>query len=105
MKIELFGESEGKVLSVEGILTLDNCHALLDEGKHLASEGYVDVIIDFKKVDFIDSAGMGALISLSKLMKANGGTLWLRNLNQNIDRVIKLARLDTFFNIHRGGFS
>jgi anti-anti-sigma factor len=105
MKVDLQDEANAKVMAVEGIVTLDNCQELLKEGKGLASDGFVDVIVDFGKVDFIDSAGIGTLISLSKLMKDNGGSLQLRNLGDNIKRVFALSRLDNFFKISTTGAS
>ena len=97
MKVELLDEQDAKVMSVIGTVTLDNCQHLLQQGKQLASEGFFDVVVDFGNVDFIDSAGIGTLISLSKLMRESGGNLRLRNLGDNIKRVLSMARLDTFF--------
>jgi len=103
MKLTLLEEPSGKVMAIAGPVTLDNCHLLLKQGKHLVSEGYFDLILDFASVDFIDSAGMGTLISLSKLVKESGGSFQLRNLSDNIRRVLSLARLDRFFGINSGG--
>jgi anti-sigma B factor antagonist len=97
MKVELLDEPNTKVMAVAGTVTLDNCQHLLQQGKLLASDGFVDVVVDFGNVDFIDSAGIGTLISLSKIMRDSGGNLRLRNLGDNIRRVLAMARLDTFF--------
>jgi len=103
MRVDLQDEPNAKVMAVEGVVTLDNCQELLKEGKGLASDGFVDVIVDFRKVEFIDSAGIGTLISLSKVMKDGGGGLKLRNLGDNIKRVFALSRLDAFFTITTSG--
>ena len=103
MKVELLDELRAKVISVNGMITLENCHNLLQQGKNLALEGFTDVIVDFERVEFIDSAGIGTLISLSRLMKDNGGSLQLRNLGDNIKRVLSMSHLDKFFDIYQAG--
>jgi anti-sigma B factor antagonist len=103
MKVELLEESRAKVIALDGMVTLENCHSLLQQGRSLASEGFTDVIVDFELVEFIDSAGIGTLISLSRLMKDNGGSLQLRNLGDNIKRVLNMAHLDKFFEIYQSG--
>src|SRR5262245_42724413 len=99
MKVEVLEETGSKIIAPEVAVTLDNCQVLLRKGKDLASDGFVDVIVDFRSCDFIDSAGIGTLISLSKVMKDSGGSLQLRNLSDNIRRVLSLSRLDSFFRI------
>jgi anti-sigma B factor antagonist len=99
VNLEAYDNPEGKTICINGMVTLDNCHLLSDMGNSLASEGYVDIIVDFIAVSFIDSAGIGTLVSISKLMKRNGGTLKLVRLNENLRRVLTLSRLDKYFEL------
>jgi anti-sigma B factor antagonist len=57
------------------------------------------VILDLSKVDFIDSSGLGAIVAA---MKQLGGDhpLELSGLNENVDKVFRLTRMDTVFRIH-----
>jgi|SRR5262245_14471309 len=99
MNFEVHEDSGGKIISITGMVTVDNCHLLADMGNNLVSEGHVDIVFDFSGVNFIDSAGIGTLISLSKLMKHEGGNLKLIRMNDNLRRVLSLSRLDKFFAI------
>jgi anti-sigma B factor antagonist len=99
MNIRIKDGPADKTVAVNGMVTLDNCHLLMETGTKLVSDGFVDVVMDFSQVDFIDSAGIGTLVSLSKLMKDSGGCLRLTRLNENLRRVLSLSRLDKFFAI------
>ena len=99
MDLEVHDNPEGKTICINGMLTLDNCYLLSNMGISLASEGYVDVIVDFSAANFIDSAGIGTLVSISKLMKRNGGTLKLVHLNENFRRVLMMSRLDKYLEL------
>lgn len=99
MNLEVHSSQGGKTVSISGMVTLDNCHLLANMGNNLVSEGSVDVVFDFGDVNFIDSAGIGTLVSISKLMKSNGGNLKLIHINENLKRVLTLSRLDKFFAI------
>ncbi len=99
MNIQVHDSEGGKTIAISGMVTVDNCHLLAEMGNNLASEGHVDIVCDFSEVNFIDSAGIGTLVSLSKLIKLNGGNLRLVRINDNLRRVLTLSRLDKFFAI------
>jgi anti-sigma B factor antagonist len=99
VNLEMRDDPYGKIISITGMVTVDNCHILADMGNNLASEGHVDLVFDFSGVNFIDSAGIGTLVSISKLMKHGGGNLKLIRINENLRRVLTLSRLDKFFAI------
>jgi anti-anti-sigma factor len=56
-----------------------------------------DVILDLKRVDAIDAAGIGALLSL----QAAGVYLRLRDPSEAVREVLRLTRLETVFEICR----
>ncbi len=48
-----------------------------------------DLIVDFSEIDFIDSSGLGTLVSLMKMM--NGGEMTLCALNPGIRNMFTLT--------------
>lgn len=56
------------------------------------------IILDMGKVDFMDSSGLGALIAVFKCLP-EGRQMALANLGANVERVLKLTRMDTIFTI------
>lgn len=56
------------------------------------------MLIDMTAVDFMDSSGLGAMISVRKAMP-DGMRLSLRGLTPNVERVFRLTRMDAVFDI------
>lgn len=57
------------------------------------------VILDMSQIAFIDSSGLGAIVAV---MKAIGPDrkLELSGLTQTVQKVFRLTRMDTIFQIH-----
>ncbi|PKL35139.1 MAG: hypothetical protein CVV44_23235 [Spirochaetae bacterium HGW-Spirochaetae-1] len=58
-----------------------------------------DIEIDLSSVDYIDSSGVGVLISLLKLQKKKGKTLKINKVSSKVLNVLKLSSLSDVFNI------
>ena len=56
---------------------------------------------DFSKTGYIDSSGLGVLVSLSKKIREQGGELRLAGLNADLQTLFELTKLDTLFAITR----
>lgn len=56
------------------------------------------VEMDMRAVDFMDSSGLGAMIALRKALPENL-PLVLTGLTPNVERVFRLTRMDTVFEI------
>ncbi len=56
------------------------------------------VVLDLSKVEFIDSSGLGAIVAAMKNM-GKDRKLALAGLTPTVDRVFKLTRMDTVFNV------
>ena len=56
-------------------------------------------LIDFSQTGYIDSSGLGVLVSLSKKIREQGGELRLANLNDDLQTLFELTKLDTLFQI------
>ncbi|HGK4059686.1 TPA: anti-sigma factor antagonist [Klebsiella pneumoniae] len=61
-------------------------------------EDSTDLIVDFSKIDFIDSSGLGTLVSLMKMMNGKG-EMTLCALNPGIRNMFTLTRMDRIFRI------
>jgi anti-sigma B factor antagonist len=58
------------------------------------------VILDLSRVAFLDSSGLGAVVSVLKMMGPDR-KLQLSGLTQTVEKVFRLTRMDTIFTIHR----
>ena len=60
------------------------------------------VEIDFSRVAFVDSEGMGALISAHKAVASRGGRVRLIGASDSIRQLFRLTRLDELFDLPPG---
>lgn len=58
------------------------------------------VVLDFAAVDFIDSAGLGVIVSCLRRLKAREGALRLCGLRPPVRSMIELVRLHRIIDLH-----
>ncbi|MBE9476842.1 MAG: STAS domain-containing protein [Proteobacteria bacterium] len=81
---------------------LDAAHAIqFKEGiRAVADEGAEYILLDMTKVEFMDSSGLGALVSVMKYMGADK-KFEITGLTPMVEKVFKLTRMDEVFRVHR----
>jgi anti-sigma B factor antagonist len=87
------------VIGVDGQLIVGNRHELKQRVLEAVEAGERKVVIDFSNTGYIDSSGLGALVSLSKKLRDAGGELRLAGLNDDLRTLFELTKLDTLFTI------
>lgn len=70
-----------------------------DKMREMTAGGGDTILLDLRNVQFMDSSGLGAIISVHKGLPASR-RLELAGLTPNVERVFKLTRMDTIFTIH-----
>ena len=84
-------EPKGKIMGGPDATVLhDKLHELINQGKK-------KVIIDLAKVDWMNSTGLGILISGLTTMRNNGGELKLSNVTEKIQSLLTITKLITIF--------
>ena len=82
---------DGKVTIGEGSVTLRNAiRRLLGEGKN-------KILLNLAGVGYIDSSGIGELVSSYTAVKKEGGNLKLLNLTGKIQDLLAITKLLTVF--------
>ncbi len=87
------------VIGVDGQLIVGNRHELKEKVQSAVDAGDRKVLIDFSDTGYIDSSGLGALVSLSKKLREGDGELRLAGLNEDLRTLFELTKLDTLFKI------
>ncbi len=91
---------EAVVLDISGEIDLYNAPEIKDIVNKLIEQKKYSVVINLKEVTYIDSSGIGALISsLSNLKKYHGG-LKIINVFASVKKVFELTKLTSFFEIY-----
>lgn len=87
------------ILRIDGQLIVGNrqeLKTLIQEG---LDRGERKFLIDCGQTGYIDSSGLGALVSLSKKVRELGGELRIAGLNDDLRSLFELTKLDTLFHI------
>ncbi len=87
------------VIDVKGQLIVGNRQELKQRALDELESGARKFLIDFEGTAYIDSSGLGVLVSLSKKIREQGGELRLANLNDDLRTLFELTKLDTLFHI------
>jgi anti-sigma B factor antagonist len=87
------------VVTVEGQLIVANRQDLKQIVQDALDRGAKRFVIDFTPTAYIDSSGLGALVSISKRVREAGGELRLAGLNEDLRSLFELTKLDTLFRI------
>ena len=100
MAFTLIKQSTGIVLvTVDGQLIVGNRQELKQKVLDALDGGARKFVIDFSQAGYIDSSGLGVLVSLSKKIREPGGDLRLAGLNEDLQTLFELTKLDTLFTI------
>lgn len=92
-------EGDATVVEVADQLVVGNRRELKQEVVSRLGEGEDRFVLDFEDTRYIDSSGLGVLVSLSKKIRQQGGELRLAGLDDDLRTLFELTRLDTLFQI------
>lgn len=90
-------QSDGvTVLALSGHLVMgEESQQLKRQVEALVEQSQTNVIMHMEGVAYIDSFGVGELVSCVTIMKKNGGMLKLVNPTQFVREVLRVTHLDT----------
>lgn len=94
MDIRIEQRDDTTVVAIAGQLLLENRQELKDRVLAELQQGRRRFLVDFRQTSYIDSSGLGALVSVAKRIREAGGEVWVANLNNDLRTVFTLTRLD-----------
>lgn len=77
----------------------EECAALRDLVRDLLAKGQKQILFNLDDVNYIDSSGLGHLVSAFTSVRNHGGELKLLNLSNAIENLMQITRLYTVFEI------
>jgi anti-anti-sigma factor len=99
MSFAIKKQGEVCVVAVDGQLIVGNRQELKQRVLDEIERGERRFLVDFSQTGYIDSSGLGVLVSLSKKIRDAGGELRLAGLNEDLRTLFELTKLDTLFQI------
>lgn len=96
LTIDLDQESSYWLLKLHGDLDYGECASFRMNIDRILKSGPPATIVDLSDLEYLDSSGLGLLLSLSKEYGAQGGKLVLVT-NETVDNILSLTRLNGIF--------
>jgi anti-sigma B factor antagonist len=88
------------IVELSGRIDLTNASKLHNAIKELLNKEVQDVILNLNQVSFIDSSGMGVLVSILHSIQSHERHLKLCTLQANVLNIFELLKLDKVFEIY-----
>jgi len=100
--MEITVESQGKVnlLMLKGKLDLANAGKIKETVKGLLEQDRNKILFNMAGVDFINSSGLGALVSMMKDIRLRRGRLTLSDLAPYVSEIFEITQLSNVFEIY-----
>ena len=88
------------IIDFSGRITLGEASAMVRTTiRQLADGGQRKILLNLADVDYIDSAGIGELVSAFTTVRNAGGELKLLNLTKRVVDLLQITRLYTVFDV------
>jgi anti-sigma B factor antagonist len=89
------------VVDVAGRITLgEGSSALREALRDLVSKDHKEILLNLGEVSYIDSSGIGELVSGFTTVTNAGGQLKLLGLNKRVKDLLQITKLYTVFDVH-----
>jgi len=96
-EMEQFGEVSAVTVAEE--MDSRNAQQAKDQFKGLVGDGKSQIVVDLTPLNFIDSSGLGALVTALKAARQAGGDVRLCGLSTPVKSIFELTRLYRVFDI------
>lgn len=97
LQIDTAFQEEVAVMTFSGELSAFNVQSARDAVARMASNHKYNLIFDLNNLSYIDSFGIGFIVSVYREMNSCGGDLKLARLSQFVDRIVRgVMNLDFF---------
>lgn len=85
------------VVDIAGRLTDNEGSALRDMLLDLLKKGHTQFLLNLRKVEYLDSSGIGQLVSCYSTLKRRGGEMKMLYLTPRLKEVFRVTNLSTVF--------
>ncbi len=98
MNIESRTVSGVAILDIHGKVTIgEGSVAIREKVSELLNEGNKNILLNLGDVSYVDSSGIGELVSSFTTVSNQGGQLKLLNLTKKLEELLAITKLVTVF--------
>jgi anti-sigma B factor antagonist len=101
MEITIHDSNEVKIVRLDGELETNTSHDAEVSLSKLMDEGVKKILVDFKKLDYISSAGLRVLLATAQKLQAEDGALRVCNLNETVQEVFDISGFSTILSVFK----
>ena len=102
--VEMFGTTSVLTVTQERV-TADVAAEIYTLITELAADGSHHFVLDLQNATYLDSAGLGVLLRIVRVLEENGGRIALASVNPYVASLFRITRLDRAFPICRDAMS
>lgn len=99
MNITQKADGDINIIGLQGRLDLTSASELKEASRNIIDKQNCKLILNMEAVDFINSSGLGALVSILKDVRSSRGTLKLSNLAPYVKEIFDITQLSNIFEI------
>ena len=88
------------ILHVEGDVSAFSEEALEGAAQQMEARGIQQLIFDFERVDYVNSAGLSILIGIVTQVQEQGGRIAAVAVNTHYQKIFKMIGLTKFMDVH-----
>lgn len=91
--------SQTMILSITGRMYAEQATTFRKQVLSLIEKGLTELKLNLSSLEYIDSSGLGVLISIRKHLDKVGGTLTILGIQGDVQELFELTRLNQVFHI------
>jgi len=91
--------TQPNVLQLEGEIDLHNSPEVAESLRTMIEKKPQVAVVDLAKVTYFDSSGLAVLIEGMQKVQEYGGKFALANVQESVQHILEIARLDQVFQI------
>ncbi len=103
LDIQLNDEGDLMTVKVEGDIDVNSVRQLKKGLEEHFDGSHPNIVIDCENLNYIDSTGLGALVSALKKAKEHGGAVRITELKPYLHKIFEVTGLDRIFEIEVAG--
>ncbi len=87
------------VLALEGYLDAHTAPKFEDALRQLVDEGRYNILVNFEKLEYISSAGLGVFMGFIENVRAKGGDIKMCNMSEKVFKIFDLLGFPALYDI------
>ncbi len=100
MNVDLRKENDVVIVDFDGSLVVGVADEIVSNVvTELLADGYLKILLNLSKVDYVDSSGLGDIVQSYKMVERGGGAIKLLRPQDRVRRTLHLSNLLPLFEV------